>query len=260
MFRDRAIVRSRRVWLASSSLVALVYLGLAGDASADPITYEFVGADLQSAGCSANIPFPCPDLEPDFSRITVSITFSMALIDIPELNTGANMAGSVLEFTMSDGATTVTHSTPGYDLSVSISGTDPDALARGEFAKWSVGVSQQQFPGLGNLAMSTFFDPGFSIVDKSSYCVALRQDDPTQCNTLFNARVTNGVGVWTAVVDDGGGGPMPVPEPGTLVLFGAGLIGLTLARRRLRRQNPTRSISQYPRCRFTSDRSASPAT
>lgn len=195
--------------------------------NAAPITYEYTGPDFTSLSGSLGSAGLIPA---GLTAVTATVTFSGPLIDIPELNTGANMAGSVLSFLISDGVTTITDATAGYDLFVSISGLDPDALAVGDFSKWSMGVSRpggQHFGDADNFNISTFFDPGFSIVDKSNYCLAISVTTGN-CNVNFQASASTG-GAWS-VVDDGG--PVAVSVPGTFALFILGLAGLSFSARK----------------------------
>lgn len=134
-----------------------------------PATYKYIGRafDMVPAGLS------------DVANVTASITFSASLEEIPEVNTGSNMAASVMSFRFSDGVTVVTDATPFYDLFVTFS-VNPD----GSIASWSASVTRQggaNFGGIGNWRIATFSNSSLPIfVDRTGYCLAVSDGNCVQ--------------------------------------------------------------------------------
>ena len=102
----------------------------------------------------------------------------------------------------------------------------------------TIQVSRPTNAGDGSLAFVGFLDDTGQTYDKLEFVI--NQCDsiplPTRCNGI-SGEGTDILGFddmffGTLLADDNGNGSNPAPEPGTLALLGASLLGLAAARRR----------------------------
>ena len=180
---------------------------LAPLAHAIPITYLYAGPNFST---------PLPSGVP--AGVTnIAATFT---VDI-----GANYSGyaPIADWTISDGYTTITSGSP--DHAVTSSDFYTDAL--GEFTRYTVGVQwwphgpEHPLPmGINYWQYFDYFGPHPAFSEShTAYCAMV---DSTDC--IQGGMATGfGPGRLTAI---------SIPEPGTLGLLAAGLLGLALLRRR----------------------------
>lgn len=195
------IVRQLRIFILFLLMVPFM-------ASADPITYEYVGPNLP--------------LQPDLPAGVVEIEGTFT-VDLPPSNLDPLAIFPLLDYEFSDGLSIFSPDSGDYAVTASLFLTAADSEITSFLLQifwdpfntpahpWPVGVA-----GYMEIRYNWFGDD-LNIV---SYCTVEGPD-----GTCFGTVDTASLGRGSLTVAS-------VPEPGTLVLFGLGLAGLGLARRR----------------------------
>jgi hypothetical protein len=173
-------------------------------ANAVPITYNYVGPYL-------GYPYPA-GFPVGVSRITSTFTVDLA----PNLGAAAV---TPISWTMSDGATTITSASPDYELYAADFWTN----ALGEVIGYNLWAWWVPFNTVAHpIPLGVSYSMGFNSAGLAFtyYCVAQLAD-----GTCDRGQSAFGSAFGALTVQ-------AVPEPGTLSLLGAGLLGLVVLRRR----------------------------
>jgi hypothetical protein len=179
-------------------LVCFLFLTCLTPSAKADTTYTYTGNQFnQFAGTAA-----CPP------ECSLSGFFTVAAPLISNLNSASFVP---LTFSFTDGITTFTETTA---LSFDFVGVGTDSA--GNINSWNIDFNATSC-SVGNCFFSSTNPPG---------CIGCSVLDGSFSPTQF-ATIQNSPGTWTMSTS-------PVPEPGTLVLFGSGLISIVgFARRRI---------------------------